>query len=99
MYQYLARRYGLNLTSLMWEPEEVPSDAQWSALEKMLSNHPARWMLWEGDPAAASVERLQALGVESVVVSPCSNRPTAGDFLTVMHENLGSLELVFGGGQ
>jgi zinc transport system substrate-binding protein len=98
VYQYFARRYGLNLRSLMWEPEEVPSEAQWSALERMLSKHPAKWMLWEGDPAVASVERLQTVGVKSVVVSPCSNRPPAGDFLAVMHENLGSLEKIFGGG-
>jgi len=96
VYQYLARRYGLNLKSVMWEPEEVPSEGQWSALEGILRDHPAKWMLWEGEPAEQTIERLRALGVESVVFNPCANRPSAGDFLTVMTESAGSLHVIFG---
>lgn len=96
VYQYLARRYGLNLRSVMWEPEEVPSESQWSELEGILRDHPAMWMIWEGEPAHESIERLRALGVESVVVNPSANRPSSGDFLTVMTENARSLDLIFG---
>jgi zinc transport system substrate-binding protein len=45
VYQYLARRYGLNLRSVMWEPEEVPSESQWSELEGIPKDHPAKWMI------------------------------------------------------
>jgi zinc transport system substrate-binding protein len=96
VYQYLARRYGLNLKSVMWEPEEVPSEGQWSELEGILRDHPAKWMLWEGEPAEETIERLRALGVESIVVNPCGNRPSKGDFLTVMTENASSLQRIFG---
>jgi zinc transport system substrate-binding protein len=95
VYQYLARRYGLNLRSVMWEPDEVPSESQWSELEGILKDHPAKWMLWEGAPAEKSVERLRALGVESVVFNPCGNRPSVGDFLTVMSENARHLNRIF----
>jgi len=95
VYQYLARRYGLNLRSVMWEPEEVPSEGQWGEFEGILRDHPAKWMIWEGEPAEKTVERLRALGVESVVFDPCTNRPSAGDFLTVMTQNAGSLHLIF----
>jgi zinc transport system substrate-binding protein len=95
VYQYLARRYGLNLKSVMWEPEEVPNDDQWNKLEGILRDHPAKWMIWEGEPAQESTERLRALGVESVVVNPCANRPATGDFLTVMLENVGNLDRIF----
>jgi zinc transport system substrate-binding protein len=95
VYQYLARRYGLNLRSVMWEPDEVPSEALWSELKGILSEHPAKWMIWEGDPAQESVERLRALGVESVVVNPCANRPESGDFLSVMSDNLENLQRTF----
>jgi len=95
VYQYLAKRYGLNLISLTWEPDEVPSDRQWSQLQGMLRDHPARWMLWESEPAEVSVERLRALGVESVVLNPCANRPQTGDFLSVMSDNTRNLEQVF----
>jgi len=96
VYQYLARRYGLNLRNVMWEPDAVPSEGQWNELERILREHPAKWMIWEGEPAEETVERLRALGVESVVFSPCANRPSAGDFLTVMAESAGSLPLIFG---
>ncbi len=95
VYQYLARRYGLELESVMWEPDEVPDDGEWAALRDLLRRYPARWMLWEGDPSPVSAERLKAMGVGSVVFSPCSNRPTEGDFMDVMRSNVGNLEVVF----
>ena len=95
VYQYLTRRYGLNLMSLMWEPDEVPSAEQWTELEGILTEHPGQWMLWEGDPVAENVKRLRSLGVENVVLNPCANRPETGDFLSVMSNNARSLKRVF----
>jgi zinc transport system substrate-binding protein len=96
VYQYLGRRYGLNLRSVMWEPEEIPSESQWTELKGILKEHPAKWMIWEGEPAEKTVEQLRALGVESVVFNPCANRPSTGDFLTVMADNARSLHRIFG---
>jgi zinc transport system substrate-binding protein len=95
VYQYLARRYGLNLISVMWEPEELPNESQWNALEGILEDHPARWMLWEGEPGQATATRLRALGIDSLVLDPCANRPAKGDFLTVMTENARNLDRIF----
>ena len=64
-------------------------------LERILREHPARWMLWEGEPAAATVERLQILGVQSTVYDPCVHRPKSGDFLSVMNKNALNLERIF----
>jgi zinc transport system substrate-binding protein len=61
----------------------------------MRQQHPAEWMLWEAEPAPEIRERLQKLGVQSVVFAPVANRPHAGDFLGVMSENLANLERVF----
>jgi zinc transport system substrate-binding protein len=96
VYQYLARRYGLNLISVMWEPEELPNEGQWNALEGILEDHPARWMLWEGEPGQATATRLRALGIDSLVLDPCANRPAKGDFLTVMTDNASKLDRIFG---
>jgi len=95
VYQYLARRYGLNLRSVLWEPDAVPTPQQWRELEGMLAEHPAHQMLWEAQPAQETANRLRALGVESVVFDPCANRPARGDFLTVMSENAKSLEQAY----
>jgi zinc transport system substrate-binding protein len=95
VYQYLARRYGLNLQSVLWEPEIMPEAEQWQALQSILQTHAAKWMLWEGDPLPASVDRLQTLGVKSVVFAPCGNTPEQGDFLSVMQQNVDHLRQVF----
>ncbi len=92
VYQYLERRYKLNLKSLHWEPDEMPEEAMWTSLAEMLKDHPAKWMIWEGKPLEGSAEKLKALGVGSVVVSLGGNVPEKGDFLDLMRENLTSLE-------
>jgi len=95
VYDYLARRYGFNIKSVHWEPDEFPSNAQWSELRAMLIKHPAKWMIWEGEPIEDSVEKLKAMGVESLVFDPCSNIPNSGDFISTMQQNIENLKLVF----
>ncbi|MEM7066129.1 MAG: metal ABC transporter substrate-binding protein [Cyanobacteria bacterium P01_B01_bin.77] len=95
VYDYLAARYGLNLKNVLWEPETFPDQEQWAELESMLAQHPAEWMIWEGDPLPESVERLRQLGIESVVFDPAGNIPEDGDFLAVMQNNVENLRSVF----
>jgi zinc transport system substrate-binding protein len=92
VYQYWARRYNINLQHVLWEPEEVPTEAQMNDLKAILANHPAKWMIWEGEPAKQSVEKLKAIGVSSAVFDPCANTPEKGDFLSVMEANVSSME-------
>jgi zinc transport system substrate-binding protein len=92
IYQYFARRYALNIKSVLWEPETVPDEAAMADLAKILADHPAAVMLWEGDPAPESVRMLQSIGVKSIVFDPCGNRPGEGaDFLSVMKANAANL--------
>lgn len=95
IYQYFARRYGLNLESVMWEPGEFPADEQWDELEVGLRAHPARWMLWEGEPLEKSAKQLASMGVRSTVFAPCMNRPEDGDFLSIMKQNVENLRRVY----
>ena len=43
-------------------------------------------------------ERLEAVGIHSVVFDPCANIPESGDYLSVMKKNLEALRFVFGDG-
>jgi zinc transport system substrate-binding protein len=95
VYHYLARRYALNLQALLWEPETVPDDKAIEEFKAILAKHPAKWMIWEGDPAKESVAKLDAIGVKSVVFDPCGNVPDGGDFLSVMKANVEALEKAF----
>lgn len=92
IYQYWARRYGINLQSVLWEPGTVPDDAQMEALKKILATHPARVMVWEDEPAKESVEKLKVLGINSVVFNPSANVPATGNWLDVMKANLAGLQ-------
>lgn len=95
VYDYFEKRYGLNIVSVHWEPDQVPGDAQWSALRKILGQHPAKWMVWEGEPAQASVTRLEQAGIKSVVFNPCGNIPEKGDFMSMMRRNVENLRTAF----
>ena len=95
VYQYFKHRYGLNLTSVMWEPEVVPDGAQWSDLRQLQKVHPAQWMVWEDTPNTNSVAELRNMDIGSIVFNPCGNRPLEGDFLGVMQQNVNNMKLAF----
>lgn len=92
VYQYLARRYGIAMESVHWEPDETPDEEQWTEFSQLLSKHPAKLMLWEGTPTEQTAAKLGELGVKVVVFEPAGNRPEAGDFLSVMQENIERLQ-------
>jgi len=93
VYQYWERAYGLTVPSLLWEPEMDLDDEALADLKKIQDDNPgAKFFVWEGDPLPGHTEKLKALGLASVVVSPCGNRPETGDFLSVMKANIAALE-------
>ena len=95
VYDYFARRYALNIKSVHWEPDEIPTNEQMMTLNRILKEHPAKWMVWEGEPMKETVERLLSIGVNSLVFNPCGNTPDQGDFLSVMRQNVDNLKLAF----
>ena len=95
IYQYLTRRYDLNLHAVRWEPGEAPTPAMWAELQSLLRDHPAAWMLWEGEPLAETATELRALGVEPIVFDQCGNAPAGGDYMSVMAENLERLRTAY----
>ncbi len=95
VYHYLARRYGLDLRSVLWEPDTVLDDTALNDLNAILAGHRARWMIWEGEPSKDNVEKLTALGLQSIVFDPCGNVPASGDFMTVMKANVEAMEKAF----
>ena len=96
VYQYLAARYCMEMRSVHFEPDKVPSPAMWRDLRGILEEHPARWMLWEAEPLPATASQLRELGVESVVFSPAGNSPDDGDYLSVMEANVRRLATAYG---
>jgi zinc transport system substrate-binding protein len=91
VYQYAARRYGWNLKSVHWEPDEMPSDEEWRKFEELRREHGGRIMLWEKDPLPAVSERLRRMDIEPIAFETCASEPEKGDYLTVMKSNAARL--------
>ncbi len=96
IYQYLQKRYGINGKSVHWEPDVMPDEGMWQDLTKLIRDHPAKWMIWEGVPLPGIVTRLESLGIRSVVFDPCAGTPSQVDFLSTMKKNLAALKIAYG---
>ena len=95
VYQYLAQRYGIDLRSVHFEPDQTPSDAGWQDLREIQQARSAPVMLWEAQPMASTDDRLKnEFGVTGVVFSPCANRPDVDDYMGVMRENAQRLSAI-----
>ena len=92
VYEYFARRYSLKLQSVHWEPNVFPADEDWREIEAMLTQQRPRFMLWEENPIDATHQRLNELDLKVVVFRPLSRKPTRGDYLTAMRENIQNLK-------
>jgi len=93
VYQYLARRYRLDLRSVHFEPDALPAADQWRGLRGLMEEHPAHWMLWEGEPLPEIRARLEDdFGISAVVFDPAAGKPATGDYLSVMYDNAQRLE-------
>lgn len=92
VYQYLARRYGLQMSGVHFEPDEAPSEQAWRDLEQLYASSGASVMLWEAAPLPETRERLESLGLKVVVFVPAGKQPASGDYLDVMSDNATNLK-------
>lgn len=94
VYQYMEAGYGLNIISEHWEPNEMPTDAQWQDLKDKISRNQDQIMIWEDEPLDEIKSKLDALNVSIVVFNPCGNALATGDFINMMNKNLNQLEQI-----
>ncbi len=96
VYQYLARRFGMNGRTVHWEPDAEPDAAQLAELDMLLAEFPATWFIWESEPLPESVALLKAKGLRSVVFAPSGNRPAEGDLFDAITQGEAALRQVYG---
>lgn len=92
VYQYLGKAYDINIQSVHFEPDEMPSEDQWIEFDHLLEQHPSSIMIWEGEPVSEVKALLNKKGIQIVVFNPCGNMPEGGNFVEIMNENIKSLE-------
>jgi len=91
VYQYLAARYGLNGVSVHWEPGEDPGIKAWIDFQEVLRRHPAKLMIWEGQPGDEVAGQLEQLGIRSIPFHTGSNPPEGSDYFDVMKASVDRL--------
>lgn len=95
IYDYWLRRYGLNGKAVHWEAGDVPTPENIEELKKLLGDHPAKYMIWEGDPAPEAIKILADMGLTSVVFTPAGNGSADEQWLSIMQENIDRLKAIF----
>ncbi len=89
VYQYLARKYGVQAVTMHWEPDQPLTDEDLQQLAETPGN--LRLVIWEGQPLEANIEALSKAGYQSVVFNSAAN-PTGGtDYLEIMAMNAAKL--------
>lgn len=92
VYQYIAQAYSINIQSVHFEPDELPTKEQWKEFDHLLAHHSAKIMLWEGEPLTEIKKILKEKGIHIVVFNPCGNKPESGDFIEIMNRNINALQ-------
>ncbi len=87
VYQYFERRYQLPGHSLHWEPDQQPSGRQWSELERLINNSSDALFVWEDFPSDVTMERLNAMNIQIVVIRPAANKSDK-DWYSEQEENI-----------
>ena len=91
-YNYLARRYALDLTSFDLDPETPPSAASLAAFDAWAAGQAAPMLWWEEAPSEA-VRAAFSPTVRHVVIDPLEQPPEGGeyDLLRAARGNLSAL--------
>src|SRR5690606_30648640 len=102
-YNYLARRYGWDITNFDLDPEAPIDDHAWTGIAAAAAPQArVRILLWDSEPLPEMRVRLGGeLSITSILFSPCElldpARIAAGeDYLAVMNDNVGRLEAAAG---
>ena len=80
-YQYLARAYDLEISSLEWDAGASPDPAQLSELEQLMEDTGAKVLIWEAEPSGEAREAVRAMGLSDVVFPTLATTPQGSDYL------------------
>lgn len=90
VYDYLARANGWKVKNFHWEPDTMPSEAEWKKLEDSLSY--SKFMLYEDSPSLTISEKLKSIGIKVIVFRTGGNTPPSKDLIEEMKANLKNLK-------
>ncbi|MEM7753372.1 MAG: metal ABC transporter substrate-binding protein [Pseudomonadota bacterium] len=80
-YQYLARRYGLTISSLEWGAGAMPDDVELAELGTLVKETNASVLIWEAQPPANAFAATKVIGLQNIVFPPMAHAPGSDNFL------------------
>ncbi|MDF1751378.1 MAG: metal ABC transporter substrate-binding protein [Verrucomicrobiales bacterium] len=88
-FDYWSRAYGVEVAALSWEPNMKLGEKEMADFQKLRAQHPqANFFLWDDAPSATNRKAIEREGLIALVLTPTMNRPTRGDFISAMRENV-----------
>jgi zinc transport system substrate-binding protein len=90
-YQYFARAYGLEISSVQWDFRETPDAAAWAEFDALAAGGERVVMIWEAVPTPETLNALETRGVAVAVLPTLANRPPDADFLEAFATGLEQL--------
>lgn len=90
-YQYFARRYGLEISSLEWEAGAKPTEGELEDLRVLVDNAGAQVLIWEAEPPSDALAATQALGLINIIFPPLSRLPEGTSFLAEFEAAIAAL--------
>ena len=97
VYQYLEAAYGFKGKSLHWEPDTPLDHDMIHEIEHLKKDHNIQYLVWEGKPLQENIDKLNEMGIKSVVITPMGGQPDGTDFIAGMEKNLQVLKEMYGG--
>ncbi|WP_372365034.1 metal ABC transporter substrate-binding protein [Candidatus Uabimicrobium sp. HlEnr_7] len=100
-YNYIARRFSWNIKNLDLNPEVMPTEEQFSEIQEILKQHPAKFILWESSPTKEIAKAFQQkFQLTSIEFSPCElisdeDRQNKRDYLSTMRNNVENLKAIW----
>ena len=88
-FAYLARRYGLDIRMIRFDPADPTANSFWHEVEHGISH--SHVMLWSSPPSAEVAARLEDLGISPVVLDGTGARQGQADLLDAMRANAAEL--------
>ena len=82
-YEYLDRRYDLDIRPLEWESGATPNKDEMATLQVLVEDTGAQILIWEAAPPAGAFEMTTALGLRNVVFAPLAHGVEGKTFIEV----------------
>ncbi len=88
VYQYFQRAYRIKGESVHWEPDVQLDADQLHELEHIADHHEIKAVIWEGQPLEGNIQKLDSMGIKSVVIRPAGAWEKDYNFIGIMETNI-----------